>query len=557
MNTCSQCQRLFEITAAEQEFRKKISPVFGTKKYFLPDPSLCPPCRRQIRLSWRNERSLYHRICDLTGKNMISIYHPECRFKVYSPEAWYSDHWDPLSYGRPYDPNRSFFEQYAELQKTVPRMSLIVLDNENSPYVNHTWHLKNCHLSFDMGYCEDALFCYSTYHSRDVMDLYRGEKMELCYECIDCSHCYQGLFLQDCRNCSDAYFSYDCHGCRNILFCQNLRGKENYMNNQPVSVEAFRQAIQNLQLKSHTSLQKAVQQWQELKKKAIHRADHVLNCTDCTGNYLEDCKNCHETFDSFASQDCLYMIRCDEQGKDILDTDHLAQMEIGYNSICISGYQVMTSYFIYYGTNVAYSEGLISCKDCFGCISLNKKQYCILNKQYRKEEYEKLLVRIVEDMIARGEWGQFFPKYLAPYGYNECLVHEIFPLSREEALAKGFLWTDYKSPPVTAMKSIPAERLPDSLDQIPDDVLNWAIVCEKSKKPFKLVPQELSFYRKLGLAIPHFYPDERHRIRYQSRNPQKLFSRFCAQCRNPIKSSYAPERPEIVYCEECYLKTVY
>lgn len=554
---CSPCQNTFEITPYEQALLKKLSPVIGGKTYVLPEPSLCHPCRRQIRLTFRNERSLYLRTCDLTGKKMVSIYHPKSRFKVFSVEAWYSDQWNPLSYGRDYDPKRSFFEQYGELQTAVPRMSLIALDNENSPYVNHTWHLKNCHLSFDMGYCEDAMYCYSTYHSRNVLDLYRGEKMELCYECIDCSNCYQGLFLQDCSHCSDAYFSYDCHGCRNILFCSNLRNKENCINNQPVSVDIFRQAIQDLKLKSHTALQRNVKRWGEVKQQAIHKANHHLNCTDCTGNYLENCKNCYESYDSFTSQDCLFMTRSDEQGKDILDTDHLAQMELGYQSICISGYRVMGCYFIYHGTNLFYSEAMVSCKDCFGCSNLKQKQYCILNKQYRKEEYEKLVSQIIENMQKRGEWGQFFPKHLAPFGYNECLVNEIFPLSREEALAKGFLWTDYKSPPVTATKSIPAKNLPDTLDEVSDDVLNWAIVCEKSKKLFKLTPQELHFYRRLGLSIPRLHPDERHERRYHQRTPQKLFSRNCAKCQKEIQTSYSKERPEIVYCVECYLKEVY
>jgi hypothetical protein len=34
----------------------------------------------------------------------------------------------------------------------------------------------------------------------------------------------------------------------------------------------------------------------------------------------------------------------------------------------------------------------------FGCIGLRNQQYCILNKQYTKEEYEKTVALIIEHM---------------------------------------------------------------------------------------------------------------------------------------------------------------
>ena len=40
----------------------------------------------------------------------------------------------------------------------------------------------------------------------------------------------------------------------------------------------------------------------------------------------------------------------------------------------------------------------------FGCVGLKNKQYCILNKQYTKEEYETLVVRIIQQMQQTGEW---------------------------------------------------------------------------------------------------------------------------------------------------------
>jgi len=106
-------------------------------------------------------------------------------------------------------------------------------------------------------------------------------------------------------------------------------------------------------------------------------------------------------------------------------------------------------------------------------------------------------------------------------------------------------------------KTIPAEQLPDTIEEIPDDILNWAVVCEESKKPFRIVKQELALYRQLGIPVPRRSPLQRHKDRNALRNPRGLWERKCGKCGKDIQTSYNPERPEKVYCESCYLNEVY
>ena len=160
-------------------------------------------------------------------------------------------------------------------------------------------------------------------------------------------------------------------------------------------------------------------------------------------------------------------------------------------------------------------------------------------------------------MKSTGEWGEFFPSSISPFGYNETAAIEYFPLSREEALKDGwFLWSDYEPPFPKVEKVIPASKLPDSIEDVPDDILNWAIECEVTGKPFRIIKQELEFYRKHGLPIPRRHPDQRHLDRMALRNPRKLFERACDKCGTPMITTYAPDRKESVYCEECYRKEV-
>ncbi len=88
-----------------------------------------------------------------------------------------------------------------------------------------------------------------------------------------------------------------------------------------------------------------------------------------------------------------------------------------------------------------------------------------------------------------------------------------FPLTESEAKKQWFTWSNYESPFPKVEKTIPATRLPDTIEGIPDDILNWAILCEVSEKPFRITRLELDFYRRHQLQIPRKHPDERYKER--------------------------------------------
>ncbi len=134
---CTHCRQNFEITDADLQFYDKVSPVIGGKKFPIPPPTLCPDCRTQRRFAFRNERKLYHRKCDYSGKQMISVYSPDKRYTVYEPAVWWSDVYDPLTYGRDFDFNRPFFDQFAELNRAVPKAAIQNAKSENCEYTNY------------------------------------------------------------------------------------------------------------------------------------------------------------------------------------------------------------------------------------------------------------------------------------------------------------------------------------------------------------------------------------------------------------------------------------
>ena len=57
---------------------------------------------------------------------------------------------------------------------------------------------------------------------------------------------------------------------------------------------------------------------------------------------------------------------------------------------------------------------------------------------------------------------------------------------------------------------IQGKNLPDTIQEVEDSILQYAIVCEITSKLFRLQPQELAFYRKHNIPIPRRHPDQRH-----------------------------------------------
>ncbi|MFA6917580.1 MAG: hypothetical protein WC285_01955 [Candidatus Gracilibacteria bacterium] len=542
---CRNCSQNFDVTDKDVKFYERIN---------VPHPNFCPTCRQQRRTMFRNESSLYHRKCDYTGEKIISIYSDDKPYKVYKTDIWWTDKWNPLDYGQGFDFSRPFFEQFKELQLKVPRPALTIAQLENSPFVNQAWFNKNCHLCFDMGYVEDGLYCYKTYYGKNLVDNDSVRDSELCYGLLDCQKCYNCFVLKDCSNCHDSYFSFDCKGCANIAFCSNLRNKDYYIFNKSVSKEEFEKFTEEFKKGSYQNFQKYTKDFKEkVIGKAIHKLDHNLNTENCTGDYLLNSKNCVDSYLGESSQDTRYCTGMDEKIQDSMDLDGCAKCELAYEGMCVNGMNVKFCTYTYMDvSDCTYCDITMASLNCFGCIGLQHKNYCILNKQYTKEEYEKLLPKIIEHMRRGGEFGEFFPASLSTFCCNETVAHEYFPLTKEEALQKGYKWKDVDKKEYQNQ----THELPDSIIETSDSVINEILACEQCSKNYKITQAELNFYRKIGLPIPRKCHVCRHLGRIAFRNPRKLTERNCDKCGTKMITTYTKENPATVYCEKCYLESI-
>lgn len=580
--TCQNCKNRFVIEPGDFLFYEKIQ---------VPPPTWCPVCRSMRRLTFRNERSLYSRQCDLCKKKLISMFPAGTSFPVYCHSCYWSDQWDAASYAKDYDFSKPFFAQLKELLTVVPQSSVMELMNANSEYANYVYKNKHVYLSYSTLESENIFYSWGLDYSTDCLDCSEAQHCELCYECLDIERCSRSTHLVRSKECIDSHFLFDCRNCRNCFLSGNLRNREYVFKNKQYSKEEYLARIGAYLNGTAWGLERARTEFREMIGKFLHRYAHIVRSPNATGDNITSSKNTKFCFNVQNCEDLRYSIRCLEE-KDSMDvfgggpgatlsyecvSDGLGSSRLKFCTHC---WQT--------ALNIEYCGSCSNVSNCFGCIGLRKKNYCVLNKQCTKEEYESLLPKIIEHMNDQPyadsqsrvyKYGEFFPSELSLFAYNETIAQEYYPLTKAEVLEKGYRWKDPEPRTYTVTKT--NKDLPDNIKDVDDSILNEVIQCghnqtcnEQCTQAFKLIPDELQFYRRMNLPLPRLCPNCRHYQRLKQRNPMKLWHRKCqcagtasenktyqntvqhfhqeSHCPNEFETSYAPECPEIVYCEQCY-----
>ncbi|MBI4114368.1 MAG: hypothetical protein HY445_00825 [Candidatus Niyogibacteria bacterium] len=578
---CQNCKSQFVIDPEDFSFYEKIQ---------VPPPTFCYECRTVRRLAFRNELNLYKRKCAAPehGEEMISIYAPEKPLVIYDQKFWWTDGWDPFACGRPYDFSKPFFQQWLELRNSFPLMSVSNSNAINSDYCNVADQSKDCYLISGSFNCEKTMYSNRVNQIKDSSDLHVAHRSELCYDGVYLSDCYRVLLSKNCWHCLDAYFLYDCRNCSNCFGCVNLRNKQYCFFNEQLSKDEYAKRLKELDLGDYATVKKLKDKFVELQSRAIHKYADILHSVNVVGDKVDNAKNCYYAFDiTDGAEDSKYIHWGGLGVQDVYDGGPGVGIVNNAYEVFDTGLEGSMNLFtsvVYGSNNVRYAFNCYNCSDLFGCIGLRSKQYCILNKQYAKEEYEGLVPKIIAHMNempyvdGRGRvygYGEFFPMELSPFAYNESVAQDYFPLTKEEAAKRGYSWRENEERHYE--QTMAASQLPDNIRDVSDDILKQVIECEHKgvcndncTVAFKFIPAELQFYRRIGIPLPHFCFKCRHYARLRQRHPLKTWRRQCAcdykvhnntikhahhlqgRCSNEFETIYAPDRPEIVYCESCY-----
>jgi hypothetical protein len=552
--SCVQCSQDFPIYQEDVMLLEKLSPKIWSVSLSLPLPKSCPDCRQQQRLSFRNERHLYKSQCNASGKPIISLHSPDTKYTTYDASLWDSDAWSADNYQRDYDENSSFFQQFSQLLDQVPKKSLYGLINENSDFTNDCTHCKDCYLLYASDYCENSYYGLIQ-NTKNSVDCNESAYLQECYECIDCDHLQNVRHAQDSKNCNDCDYIYACTNCSDCFLCSNLNWKKYCILNTQYTKSEYQQELQKYHMKDNI-----LELYAQVKKQAPKKSSQISQSENCLGNYILNSKNCFYCFDASQAEDSRYIFYWSLWTKDCMDTSMASINAVKcYNSQCCleNCNNIICCNFCINVQNSFYLDNCIRCKDCFWCVWLKDKQYCIFNTQYTKEVYERILLKIFWNMTQTWEWGNFFPIELSPYWYNQTVANDYYPLSKQEVQNLWWKWSEYIPEAPKVDKIISAASLPKDISNIPDDILNWAIKCEITGAPFRIIKPELEFYRKHTLQIPRIHPDERYLQRVQCRRPRKIFKSTCTHCETEVQTTYPPGSHENMYCETCYNKEIY
>ncbi|MBI2038955.1 MAG: hypothetical protein HYT22_01580 [Candidatus Niyogibacteria bacterium] len=557
--SCQNCKKEFAIEIADLDFYRAMD---------VPPPTFCPACRFQRRLSFLNVMTLYKRKCDLCGVEKLSIFSPDKPFVVYCPPCWFSDRWDAMDHAREYDPSKNFFEQLGELQKKVPTLGLFgnYPTLVNSPYNNYVYALKNCYFLFDSGNAENCHYSLMLKDSKDSMDCSVVEGNERCYENIVADKSYNVHFSEDFAECRNVYFSKHVKSCTDCFGCVNLRHKQYHIFNEPYSKSDYEKKIKEFRLDSFRELEKMKERaaafWLRFPQKFMHGSHNV----DVSGEYIYFSKNAHDCYMVDEVEDSRWVQLTIFDGAKRCYDYTSGGFNAEYNYEHISGAasnRVRFSFGADDSLNADYSMDLISCQDMLGCIGLRKKSYCILNKQYGKEDYQKLRSVILDDLKKNPYrdragrvfgYGEFFPYDLSYFDYNETQAQDFFPLARTDIEAREWRWKE----PVGKEHTITlnALDLPDAIGDVPDTITSEVIECRACRRAYHIISAELALLREFGFALPRECFWCRNARRFSRLNPPRFHQRACMKCGKEITTAYDPSRPDIVYCEECYLAEV-
>lgn len=522
------------------------------QKFDVPIPDECPHERMLHRLTGRNTRNLYARKCDGTGDRFLSQYDDDVPFPVYQRDYWWSDDWDARNFWAEYDFDRSFFDQFFALSDRVPHVGSYVIQPENSTYTNCTGFLKNCYLVFEGRYSEDCYYSNGVRYNKDVVDCSFCQESELLYECIGITKSYNLTFSESCDNCVDSAFLRNCIGCRNCVGCVNLRHKEFCIFNQQFSPQQYEIEQAKLGLDSYAGVTNMRVRFDDFVSTKPCRWMEGLQNENVIGDYIYYSKNAYHCFDALHVEDCRYCSNVTIGPiKNCMDFNSWGEnAELVYMSAGCGENLFNIKFCLTCTQNIKdceYCEECVKCENCFGCVGLRNAQYCILNKQYTREEYVDLKSRIVAHMKAIGEYGKFFPRGRMPFCYNQGIGMDYFQLKKEEAVTRGFRWKEEKEK--TEDRKQKTDFF-DTIDEVNDDALDAVFVCEETGKSYRIIRQELDFYRQMNLPLPRFCPDERHRQRMTRRNKRILNTRSCSECGVEIQTARSEDN---VLCEKCYL----
>ncbi len=392
--TCIRTGTKFLVTAQEIAFYKQFD---------LPLPTVCPAERRKDREKWMSTPFYSQMPCEVCNKTTYFEYPETFGRRVYCRECRKKNDIKRTPAGVDYIPGK-FMEQYLALFQEYPIIGNLQHMEEQGGGGDLTRcfecsYSKSCIECFDLSKCMNLVNCNGGIISAsDSADLTQSSNCELCVELVGCNTCYMSHHLQDCSSCENCSYLDNCKRCKNCFGCSGLRDKQYYIFNKSVSKEEYEARLKEFNALSEEELLQGVAT--QLQDVPVPHAFVDNRNIDCfyTNHMLSESKQVYYGFYGNHCVNAGYVWHT-EKIENVWESTTTRRTENAYQaSDCSYSHDL---FFVVNGFESAYNWYTVDCyksEYCFGCIGLHEEKYHILNKEYPKEEYERLVKQIRDEL---------------------------------------------------------------------------------------------------------------------------------------------------------------
>ncbi|MBP6911845.1 MAG: hypothetical protein KBB88_01420 [Candidatus Pacebacteria bacterium] len=541
----------------EKEFSIEEEDIEFLRMFKVPAPHFCPTCRRIRRLPHMGMVQLFKRKCDVPehDETMISLFSEECPFPVYDYKYFIGDEFDPMTFGVPYNPQSDHLDTLWKLRKSFPMPSFLNKDvaSINSEYSNGGRDTKNAYYCSGCFSCEDMWYTNFANKSKAVMDSRTIRDSDHVYGSLQSDHLYQCSFVYFSSNCTESMLLFDCRNCTDCFGCVNLRNKKYCVFNEQYTKEEYESFIRNLYPLRRSALEKYEVKFWKFVKELPMNASHNVGSENVSGVGIVNSKDLFDVIDAVKAQNVRHA-DSPLTHHDSIDFLFSGGSHHIYGTINIGSQSSWVKFSVSskFCTDSEYIFNSKNLSNCFMCFGLQNKSYCILNRQYEKEEYFRIVDEIKSHLVLRGEYGDGLGIEYCAQGYNTSLAQISYPLDDETIHAIGGYVTVDPEINLEGIEVLSKEEVPETIEEVDDGIVVKAILCNETKRPFKIIPSELAFYRKMRLPLPTVHPQVRMIEMMRMVPTARMYSTDCAKCQKKIHSIFNPEERYNLYCETCY-----
>ncbi len=382
--------------------------------------------------------------------------------------------------------------------------------NEWSDFANIVAGVKNAYLSFTItSGSENVLYSsFIKWNSVNIIDsLSVTQHSENIYSSIWINQSTNIFYSKFIDNSNNIWFSDNLVGCTECLMCDWLSNQSYCIENKQYTKEEY--FFNKLTILKQRDGFYRMYLW-------IFNKWNNINSTDVEGEAIYYSQNIKKSrFVSYVSGWWNnYLVWWNEPLTEVYDTFWSASRSTNncYAGVAHGSWDHhYCNYNSAFGFNVYYSWHCENCSFILWCVWLRNKSYCILNKQYTKEERYEKVDEIFTQMEKDWQLWEFFPATMNPFYFNDTAAYLIDPsFTKEEVTAKWYLRRDepIKVDIPEWMEIVKTSELWDYewFDSewnrsINADILK-KVIQDEQWNVYRIIPMEYKFLVKHGLPLP-------------------------------------------------------